>query len=471
MRRALWLLIAVFGFTTFASAQSVWGEDSVKCRDNLYIYYELARNKNYVEAYESWRYVFDNCPQVKEFNMIYGPYIVEAMIKQEEDPAQKAAYKKLLFDVYEARLKYFPGKEGYVYGRMALDALQHYPDSNKRTIGYFNKALEYGGKEQSAAFYNGYFIAAARLFNDKVYEISDVFNVYNIVMEGIEVNTNSLNRTITEYSTNDSTGAELGDKEAKELAKAERELERYDDVESNIEKILGPIATCDKLELIYNSETFAANKNDTVWLRRAAKMLARERTTDDGDATDCTDNPVFISVAEALYKQQPSATAARAVGLIAYKNDNFSKAVQYLKEAAEQEVDRKRKASDYLRLASVYQKLGRLADAKNAAIKAARFREGWGKPYLVLASVYAQADGLCGSNVFEKKAVYWAAINKAQYAKSIDPSVASKANSLISAFKQQLPDKTIIFQLGVKEGDKHTIGCFIGETITVNYSI
>lgn len=477
MRRALWLLIAVFGFSASAMAQpeSVWGEDSVQCRDNLYIYYELARNKNYVEAYDSWKYVYDNCPRVKEFNMIYGPYIVEAMIKNTEDAAQKEEYKQLLFDVYESRLKYFPGKEGYVYGRMALDAIQHYPDSSSMAIKYFKKSLETGGKEQSAAFYNGYFIAAARLFNDDIYEIKDVFNVYNEVSEGISFNTDKLNRTITTYSADpdDSTATEpqLSDKETKELAKAKRELERYDDVESNIGKILGPIATCDKLATIYNAETFEENKNDTIWLRRAATMLTRERTNDEGESTNCTDNPIFIDVAEALYKLQPSTTAARAVGLIAYKNDNFSKATEYLTEAAEREVDRRAKAKDYIRLATIYQKRGQLANAKSAALKAARYDESSGKPYLILASIYGQADGLCGSNVFEKKAVYWAAINKAKYARSIDKSVASQASRMIAAFKQQLPDKTIIFQLGVKEGDKHNIGCFINETITVDYNL
>lgn len=477
MRRALWLLIAVFGLTatTKAQSESVWGEDSVQCRDNLYIYYELAKNKNYVEAYPSWKYVYDNCPRVKSFNMIYGAYIVEAMIKNTEDPAEKEEYKELLFDVYRSRLKYFPGKEGYVYGRMALDAVQHYPDSAGLALEYFEKSLETGGKEQSAAFYNGYFIAAARLFNDKVYEIKDVFDVYNVVSEGISYNTDQLNRTITDYTVDpdDTTGVEitLSDEQTKELAKAERELERYSDVESNIGKILGPIATCDKLADIYNKETFAENKNDTVWLRRAATMLTRERTNDEGESVNCTDNPIFIDVAEALYKQSPSTTAARAVGLIAYKNGNLSKAAQYLKEAAESEVDRKAKSRDYLRLASIYQKRGQLASAKSAALKAAQFNRSSGKPYIVLATIYAQADGTCGSNVFEKKAVYWAAINKAQYARSIDKSVASQANRLIAAYKQQLPDKTIIFQLGVKEGNKHTIGCFINETITVDYSL
>lgn len=47
------------GVNNVASAQSKWGEDSVKCRENLYIYYELAKAKNYAEAYEPWTYVFE----------------------------------------------------------------------------------------------------------------------------------------------------------------------------------------------------------------------------------------------------------------------------------------------------------------------------------------------------------------------------------------------------------------------------
>jgi hypothetical protein len=69
----------------------------------------------------------------------------------------------------------------------------------------------------------------------------------------------------------------------------------------------------------------------------------------------------------------------------------------------------------------------------------------------------------------EKNAVYWAAINKLSYARSIDPSVASKAAKLISAYSQQIPDKGISFQLGYKEGDKINIGCWINETVSVKF--
>ncbi len=469
MRKLLWVLIAALGVNTVAQAQPKWGEDSVKCRENLYIYYELAKAKNYLEAYDSWIYVFENCPASSKNNVIFGPYIVEAKIKATTDPAKKEEFKNLLFKVYDKRTELYPNDEAYVLERKGLDVLQHWPDSTEMAYNLFKQALEMSN-EHSAAFYDKYFIAAAMLFNEKVFEITDVFQAYNVVQEGLEYNNNVLNREIKELNkkVEDST---ITNKEKSQLEKAKRELERFDAVVTNNEKILGPIATCDKLKLIYNEETFEANKTDAVWLRRAAKMLSREREDDNGETTDCTDDPIFFKVAEALYKLEPSPTSARAVGIIALKNNNNSKAMEYFKEAANLEVDPKKQATDYLRIASISLKVGRLADAKAYALKAANARSGWGTPYIIIASAYAQADGQCGDNIFEKKAVYWAAIDKLKYAKSIDPSVSSKANQLINSYKKQLPDKATIFQLGIKEGDKHSIGCTVNETIIVDYNL
>lgn len=467
MKKLLWIVIAVIGLNNVANAQSKWGEDSSKCRDNLYIYYELAKAKNYVEAYDSWKYVYDNCPASSKNNVIFGPYIVEAKLKAASTDAEKAEFAALLYDVYDTRIELYPDDEAYALERKGLDMIQNSPDSTQKAYDIMKRALELSN-EHSAAFYNAYFIAAARLFNKDVFDVKDVFQAYSVVQEGLEYNTNALNVEIYEL---EQKGESITDKEKKQLEKAQRELGRFDDVVSNNEKILGPIATCDKLTLIYNDETFEANKADATWLRRAAKMLSRERENDEGDMVDCTDDPIFFKIAEALYSLEPSPTSARAVATIAIKNKDYSKGIEYLKEAATSEVDPKKKSSDYLKIATAYQKIGSLDNAKSAALQSASFNKSWGTPYIVLATIYAQADGQCGNNVFEKKSVYWAAIDKLKYAKSIDPSVASKANRLISAYKGQLPDKTIIFQLGVKEGDKHSIGCFVDETITVDYSL
>ena len=472
MKKAILLIAMLLGIMNASDAQKIekkWGEDSVMCTENLYIYYELAKGKNYADAYEGWLYVYKNCPASSKNNFIFGPPIVETQIKNAETEEQKTELVKLLMEVYDQRLVYYPVKYAYVYERKALDMQQHWSDSVQQYYAVFVKALELD-KVHSAAFYNGYFISVAKLFNKDVFEIGQVFDAYNEVIEGIEVNTNDLNQKIRDFQEQEEAGT-LDDKGKSKLARAERELGRYDDVSSNINKILGPIATCKKLELIYNDETFEANKTDIVWLNRAAKMLEKNRPSEDGEEEDCTDNAIFFKVAEALYQIEPSVTAARAMYVLSNKNADYTKALGYIKEAAEGEVDLKKQAKDYLRMATLQQRLGRLADAKVSAERSARLHKGWGKPYLVIASLYAAGEKQCGSNVFEKKAVYWAAIDKLKYAKSIDPSVAAQANKLIGLYKQQLPQKNVIFTLGVKEGDKHTIGCYINETITVDYSI
>jgi tetratricopeptide (TPR) repeat protein len=472
MKTTLYALAMLIGMSGMLKAQD-YGEDSAKCRENLYIYYELAKKKQWLEAYDNWIFVYENCPQSSKNNFIYGPYIVNAKIKEAKAAKNDTAlskYRALLMSVYDSRNKYYPGKEGYVFARKALDMLKHYPDSLQSTYQLFNDALRLDGPEQSAAFYNYFFVTAAKLFNEKLFEVNDVFEAYNVVMEGLEVNNNSLNLSISQLTEKrDSNGVELDQKEQNELQKAERELDRYTKVESNIEKILGPIATCEKLNLIYNPETFAANSTDTLWLNRATKMLQKERRNEEGEYEDCTDNPIFFDISDALYKLEPAAPSARAMFVMAYRNKEYSKSAQYIKEAISYEIDPLKRSSDYVKLASIYIKLGSLSAAKNAGLKAAALDKSNGDAYMVIASTYALAYGTCGANVFEKKAVYWAAINKLKTAKSVDPSLSAKANRLIAAYQKQLPDKGLSFQLGHTAGEQYTIACFINETITVEF--
>jgi tetratricopeptide (TPR) repeat protein len=244
-----------------------------------------------------------------------------------------------------------------------------------------------------------------------------------------------------------------------------------DKVQGNIERILSPLLTCDKLALIYSDDKFEENKDDKEWLTRAARMLQKERKGDNGEMLSCTDNPVFLKVAERLYALEPSADAARSMARLGVQQNDWAMAKQYFTEAIEQEDDLRKKADDYMGLAVVSSKMGSNSAAKANSLKAAQLRKDWGKPYLFVATLYAQAaaDGTWGKNAVEKKAAYWAAINKLTYARSIDPSIEKQADKLISIYKSAVPDKSIAFQLGAKEGDVIKIGSWINETVTVKF--
>ena len=83
----------------------------------------------------------------------------------------------------------------------------------------------------------------------------------------------------------------------RKMSNNEIRLRNITKVQRNIEKILSPLLTCNKLTLIYNEEAFEQNKDNVEWLKRAGNLLQKERLGDDGELTSCTDNPVFISIA------------------------------------------------------------------------------------------------------------------------------------------------------------------------------
>ena len=63
--------------------------------------------------------------------------------------------------------------------------------------------------------------------------------------------------------------------------------------------------------------------------------------------------------------------------------------------------------------------------------------------------------------------VYVAALNKAERALAVDPSMSSVARKYIKTYKANTPSKKIIFQKGIEPGSSYKIGCWINETVKV----
>ncbi len=469
--RKLAILVSLVSMSFIAKAQGGFDAASDDCKNNYSIYYELYKAKSYLDAFESWKFAFENCPEMTKNTFIYGPTIVKAKIDATKDVDKKESYIQMLYKVYDDRNKYYPEKEGYVIGLKAMDMLRYSPNDNAESFKTFEQALQFESTDHSAAFFNNYFIAVIRMFNDKSIEfgLDKVFEGYNLVSEALERNNNIFNKTIGELDAKAET-TELSASELKEKEKLERELERYNSVDANLEIQIGKIANCERLASLYTDETFEINKTNIIWLRRAVKLLQKERENEEGEMESCITMPIYYKIADALYNLEPSATAARSMGKLALYNKDYVKAVEYFNSAASQEPDPIKRSDDYRRAALGYRLKGNLEAAKSSALKAISNNKNSGEGYILLAEIYGSADGVCGNNVFEKKAVFWAAIDKLKYAKSIDSSVSNKANKLIAAYSKQLPDKSISFQLNWKDGDKYTIGCWINESIVVNFN-
>ena len=555
MKRILFVFgILLMSFSAQAQ-ESKWGNsiaDSVSCFQNYNIMGSYYQSKDYAEAYDAWKALYETCPSANIRIYTYGDNIIEAKIKEASDDASKNALIQELLSLYDAFAVHFPKEKANAISSKAYHFYNYYrknSDSVSKAVVMFEEAKSLLGDTMSVAHTDRYFQANVKEFN-KTKDVDRLFEVYNSVLVTLEFNFNTFNvenytielkadsvldfiayadsiRPATElakaeFDANlavyDSTNAynnsskkrikkaaklpplvkpeldatteelvsvlekadelktkyELDEKgltsvDKRKMSNNEIRLRNITKVQRNIEKILSPLLTCNKLTLIYNEEAFEENKDNVEWLKRAGNLLQKERVGDDGELTSCTDNPVFISIAETLYEIEPSAQAALNMAKLGVNKSDWAMAKKYYTEAIEQEEDLRRKANTYMGLAYVNQKMGALSSAKSNCLKAGQLRKNWGNPYLYLATIYADAAGSCGSNAVEKNAVYWAAINKLSYARSIDPSIADKAAKLISAYSQQIPDKGISFQLGYKEGDKIKLGCWINETVSVKF--
>lgn len=526
--------------------------DSVSCYENYNIMGSYYQGKNYVDAYDSWKALYETCPAANIRIYTYGDNILEAIIKSASDEASKNGYIQELLSMFDSFAVHFPQEKANALSSKAYYFYNYYKkdaDSVSKAVLMFEEAKSLLGDNMSVAHIDRYFQANVKEFN-KNKDVERLFEVYNSALVALEYNFNTFNvenynlglkadsvvgwiayaDSVTPYAqaaqaefaaamaVYDSTDAynnsskkrmkkaaklpplvqpvmddatadlvaildkaeELKTKyqldeegytliDKRKISNNEIRLRNIEAVQRNIEKILSPLLTCDKLGRIYNEESFATNKDDIEWLKRAGNMLQKERMDDNGEMTSCIDLPVFIKIAETLYDVEPSALAARKMAKLDVMKEDWAMAKKYYLEAIEQEDDLRRKANDYMGLAYVNNKMGLSGSAKSNCLAAGQLRKNWGNPYLYLATIYAEAAGDCGSNAVEKNAVYWSAINKLSYARSIDPEVADKATKLISAYSQAVPDKGVAFQLGYKEGDQVRIGCWVNETVTVKF--
>ena len=103
----------------------------------------------------------------------------------------------------------------------------------------------------------------------------------------------------------------------------------------------------------------------------------------------------------------------------------------------------------------------KLSQARAYCQKAIGFNENYGAPYILIANLYAMSPNWSDESALNK-CTYFAVIDKLQRAKQVDPSVAEEANSLIGRYSGHTPQAKDLFMLGYKQGDRITIGGWIG---------
>ena len=435
-----------------------YGPDKELCEQNLSIYIEFYKQKNYKDAYKPWTYLFNNAPKRTKNIYLHGPKIIKDLIKNLDDQSRFTPLVDSLIMVYDQRNVYYKGKEAYVIGMKGADMYRYKKTTTEglqNSYEELRKAFEMAGNESTASVLNYYFMATTKLVQAKVLQVEDLIALFSDLSGVISYKEAKLSQDI--YNAEQSE--ELSAKEQKLLKKNKKELKTLGDVKTNLEKTLAPHATCEKLIELY-AKNFEQNKDDVAWMKRAAKLLNKK---------DCTDSDIFFSISEALYNIDPSSSAAANMGIRSLKRKDYEKAEVFYTYALENEPDEINKAQYAFRLAQTYGAMNKYNSAKTYALKAAAFRSGWGEPYLLIGDLYAKTSRQCGElkTEFLKRVGYWAAIDKYEFAKRIDPQLSTKSNERIEKYTEQMPSKTDIFTEGLIDEPTYKIDCWYSETVKI----
>lgn len=413
-------------------AQS-YGADSLMCSEKLSVFYEFYKAKNYADAYKPWKWTFDNCPESNVNIYIIGPRLLKAKLKVNKDnEAVEAGLVDTLLMMWDMRNQFFPGQESYIQGQKA-DVLMDYRSKETFPEAYalLKSAVSVEGNEAGASDLFNYVKAGALMYNADSIDKFELIDLYQNTMGIIDYN------------------LEFGE---------EKYMKYYEQARSGIDGMLGPLFECDDLVPLLD-EAFDNYAADEYRLARNAALLERK---------DCQDSDIYFKISAQLFSLNPGVESGILMGNMSMSREDWTKATQYYQLAASKDTNANRRAETNLKLAQAYQKLGSTNSARTFALKAASDRSGWGDPFILIGDLYAATKG-CGSNEFEIKTVYWAALDKYYYAKSIDPSSAERANSRINTYSKYAPEFTLAFNFGKHEETSVQVGCWINETATVRF--
>ena len=455
MNKKLYLtMIAIFAAMGLSMAQA----QNPECMTNLSIYAEHAKVKNYDAAYEPWKMVLDNCPDLNKANFTYGERILKFKIKNSSG-ADKDGFEQDLLALYDDSNKYFPAKfpEVKILEKKVTFKSDNKLASDEQLYDMIKPTFDSNLKSFSnpKVLYI-YFSSLVNLHNSGKKELQEVFDVYDEVNGQNELINKSYTDKINKFLQKEEAGTPLSAKEKRNLGIYTRNSELLGKVSGSIDAKLGKLADCENLIPLYQ-KSFDGKKDDVTWVKRAVgRMYAKE----------CTDDPMFQKLFEQQLALDPSADAYFYAGVLKSKAGDSNGAVADFNKAVDLETDTNRKSDILYKIATISKKRGSKSQARNYAQKAINANPSNGKAYLLIASLYASSANACGSTPFEKRAIYWKAADMARKAGRVDPSLSGRANSAASSYSAKAPDKTMIFNSGMA-GKTVTFSCWVGGSVKV----
>ncbi len=412
------------------------------------LYKDFYDAKDYKEAYSYWKKAYRLAPgsngRVK-YQFDHGVGIYADFFKNTSDPKLQAAYVDTVMMIYDKRIECF-GDEAYIQGRKAYDYYYNYPDyaTDLKKYELFKAALDGKGKESD------YFI-----INPMTKLLYDLFQQEKISLTEAQDGVTKLSEAISYGTANcdkDCAAWEVIKSYAPNRLEA---LEAVDD-----------FYDCNYYSSKYFPE-FEANSTDCETIQFVSRRMFRGKC----DVNDTKMQQLKTAYTTYCYTPPPPAGPCSIANDL-YNEGKYSEAVTKYEECLESVNDMDKKARYKLLIAKIYYRdLKNFSKARKFALEAASIKSNWGEPYMLIGKLYASSGPLCGPGTgWDSQIVTWPAIDKWEYAKSIDPSVAADASKLIAQYKKYMPNKEDVFIRSLKPGQTYKVPCWINENTKIRTS-
>ena len=436
---------------------------SDECLEQLSIFAESAKIKNYQAAYEPWKTVLDNCPNLSLATYQYGEIILKDFIKKSDSGEDKSKYLNDLLSLYDLWVENFPERKGVrQIGKIFSSKGQAMLDNGIKNKELIYDTFDYAFVNDPASFTNPkslayYFQTAYDLYKDgSKINLETLFEKYEELTEKFELLKTNISKNIDIILNKEELGTPLSSREVRNKKVYDTNSKAVSAYLQLIDQLIAKEATCDILIPLY-SKNFEENKNNPLWIRRAAGRL---------DGKDCSDDPLFVTLVEQLHSLEPSADSAYYLGILNDKQDNSEEALKYYQESVSLQTDNYKKANILYKIAVKFKNAGRLTSARTYAEQALSYQPSLGRAYLLIANMYADSANGCGDTQFNKRAVFWLAAQTAVKAGRVDASLKKISDRTAAAFNGRAPSKTDIFTEG-NQGTNITFSCWIRRSVKV----
>lgn len=400
-----------------------------ECAEKTSLYTEYYKQNNMKDAYNPWQKVFNICPKSSLNIYIRGARILKTKIEATTDPNKKTMLIDSLMLMYDRRIENFD-KKGIVLGLKAQDLYTLVPERYEEAFNITQEAVGITKETTEASVIFTYMTLVKTMYENKKIEADKVIEFYS---------------TISDYTDSQIASNPSDDK-----------IKQVKDGLDAIFAQMG-VANCDNIVALFTPR-YEASPNDINLCKKIRTLMG---------ANKCTDQDLYLKASISIYNAEPTSSLAFDIARLYVEAKQPKEAEKYYNEAINLESDVNQRAAYFYELASItYYHLKNPSQAKVLANKALEENPNLGRAYQLIGDMYANERN-CGNDDFEKKAVFWAAVDKYIKAKQVDPELAESMDALIDSYSQYFPAKEDIFFHDLKTGDTYNVGCWINERTTV----